>query len=190
MMIEGKNELFEENPYNNISTLKNYLCNKNKNTNLSTSNTNSNKNLHLIGNNQDNLNDYEKRKEDNNEINNNNKRNTEEYSKEKILTNPKEKIETENIEEETLSKDNDDFNNIRAELIHRVNTQRYNSVNNNNLFSNNFYPKYSTRIKRKIKSEIDEETEFYDLKFNYQSKQKISSRFDRRFKSNLFDFKK
>jgi hypothetical protein len=64
--------------------------------------------------------------------------------------------------------------------------QHYNTSFDKDLFSNNF-SKYTSRIRRKNTNDLSEKCEFSDLKLNFDTRQNVSSRFERKSKTNLFN---
>ena len=152
-----------EETYNIPSTnLKDFVKSKNyKNSNINTTYTNTSVNL-----NNDRLENINEEEEYHNNIEGN-------------IYIPK--INMSKIKEEQELKFNYQLNENK-----KTKCQHYNTSFDKELFSNNF-SKYSSRIRRKNTNDLSEKCEFSDLKLNFDTRQNVSSRFERKSKTNLFN---
>ena len=152
-----------EESYNIHSTnLKDFVKNKNnKNSNINTTYTNTSVNL-----NNERLENINEEEEYNNNIEGN-------------IYIPK--INMTKIKEEQELNFNYQLNENK-----KTKYQHYNTSFDKELFSNNF-SKYSSRIRRKNTNDLSEKCEFSDLKLNFDTRQNVSSRFERKSKTNLFN---
>jgi hypothetical protein len=78
--------------------------------------------------------------------------------------------------------------NIQENENKEIKFQNYNTSFDKGLFFSNYkLPKYTKRTRKKNTTDINENYEFSDLKFNLDTRPNISSRFEKKSKTNLFN---